>query len=101
MNCFEKNLYPFTAIVGQEKMKKGLILNTINPKIGGILIKGEKETAKSTAVRALSLILPEIKTIKVCRLNCSINDKKNLCNECIERLQYKEVLNLNLKKFKL
>ncbi len=45
-------------------MKKGLILNTINPKIGGILIKGEKETAKSTAVRALSLILPEIKTIK-------------------------------------
>jgi Mg-chelatase subunit ChlI len=46
--------YPFTAIVGQEKMKKTLILNAINPKIGGILIQGEKGTAKSTAVRAWS-----------------------------------------------
>lgn len=47
-------LYPFTAIVGQEQMKKALLLNLINPKIGGVLIKGEKGTAKSTVVRALT-----------------------------------------------
>ena len=48
-----KNSYPFTAIIGQEPMKKALLLNWINPKIGGVLIYGEKGTAKSTAVRAL------------------------------------------------
>ncbi len=46
-------VYPFTAIVGQEEMKLSLILNVINPALGGVLIKGEKGTAKSTAVRAL------------------------------------------------
>ncbi|EJP6472550.1 putative cobaltochelatase [Clostridium botulinum] len=101
MNNFAKNIYPFTAIVGQEKMKKGLILNAINPKIGGILIKGEKGTAKSTAVRALSFILPEIKVIEGCRFNCSIDDKNNLCIECIERLRLKKVLNFESKKVKV
>ena len=47
-------LYPFTAIVGQEEMKLALLLNAINPSIGGVLIEGEKGTAKSTAVRALA-----------------------------------------------
>ena len=47
-------VYPFTAIVGQEEMKLSLILNVINPALGGVLIKGEKGTAKSTAVRALA-----------------------------------------------
>ena len=51
--------FPFTAIVGQEKMKRALILNLINPALGGVLIKGEKGTAKSTAVRALTEVLPE------------------------------------------
>lgn len=49
-----KKIYPFTAIVGQEKMKLALILNVINPSLGGVLIRGEKGTAKSTAVRALA-----------------------------------------------
>lgn len=53
-------VYPFTAIVGQEKMKLALILNVINPGLSGVLIRGEKGTAKSTAVRALADILPEI-----------------------------------------
>lgn len=53
-------LYPFTAIVGQEDMKRALILNAISPAIGGVLIKGEKGTAKSTAVRALASILPPL-----------------------------------------
>ncbi len=53
-------IYPFTAIIGQEKMKLSLILNIINPGLSGVLIRGEKGTAKSTAVRALADILPEI-----------------------------------------
>ena len=55
-------LYPFTAIVGQEEMKLALLLNAINPSIGGVLIEGEKGTAKSTAVRALANLLPPMET---------------------------------------
>ena len=51
--------YPFTSIVGQEQMKLALVLNAINPRIGGILIRGERGTAKSTAVRSLAALLPE------------------------------------------
>ena len=53
-------LYPFTAIVGQDEMKLALLLNAINPSIGGVLIEGEKGTAKSTAVRALANLLPSM-----------------------------------------
>ncbi|HEB69467.1 MAG TPA: magnesium chelatase ATPase subunit I [Desulfobulbus sp.] len=59
----KKRNYPFVAIVGQEKMKLALILNIINPLLSGVLIRGEKGTAKSTAVRALAEILPEIEVI--------------------------------------
>src|SRR6266567_4009078 len=52
--------YPFSAIVGQEEMKLALILNAIQPAIGGVLIRGEKGTAKSTAVRALAAVLPVV-----------------------------------------
>ena len=56
--------YPFAAIVGQERLKLALILNIINPSISGVLIRGEKGTAKSTAVRALADILPEIEVAR-------------------------------------
>ncbi len=46
--------FPFTAIIGQDTMKRALVLNVVNPKLGGVLIQGEKGTAKSTAVRALA-----------------------------------------------
>lgn len=59
----KKNIYPFTAIVGQEKMKLALILNIINPGLSGVLIRGEKGTAKSTAVRSLAQIMPMLKII--------------------------------------
>ncbi|MDR1166564.1 MAG: ATP-binding protein [Deltaproteobacteria bacterium] len=56
-------IYPFAALVGQERMKLGLVLNVINPSLSGILIRGEKGTAKSTAVRALADILPLVDAI--------------------------------------
>jgi magnesium chelatase subunit D len=57
--------FPFTAIVGQEEMKLSLLLCAINPKTGGVLIRGEKGTAKSTAVRAVASLLPEIPVVDV------------------------------------
>ena len=65
-----KNVYPFTAIVGQENMKKALILNVINPHLGGVLIRGEKGTAKSTAVRAIAELLPERTQVEGCIFRC-------------------------------
>ncbi len=53
-------VYPFTAIVGQERMRRSLVLNAVDPRIGGVLIRGERGTAKSTAARAMAALLPEI-----------------------------------------
>lgn len=61
----ERIIYPFTAIVGQEDMKKALLLNLINPSLGGVLIRGEKGTAKSTAVRALGTLLDEVRVVEL------------------------------------
>ncbi len=74
-------LYPFTAIVGQEDMKKALILNAIYPEIGGVLIRGQKGTGKSVSVRGLAEVLPDIK-VTGCRFNCDPDDVDNLCPEC-------------------
>ena len=63
-------VFPFTALVGQDLMKLALVLNAINPKIGGVLIRGEKGTAKSTAVRALAHLLPEIRVTLNCPYHC-------------------------------
>jgi len=78
--------YPFTAIVGQDLMKLALILNAINPKIGGVLIKGTKGTAKSTAVRALADLLPEIEVIKDCPFNCNPKNLKESCHSCQDKI---------------
>lgn len=80
-----KNLiFPFSAIVGQEKVKKALVLNAINPSIGGVLIKGDKGTGKTTAVRALADLLPSLQTIKGCPFNCDPNDPASYCDSCRE-----------------
>jgi len=55
----KRKYFPFSAIVGQEELKKALLLNAVNPRIGGMLVRGEKGTAKSTAVRALGELLPQ------------------------------------------
>ncbi|MBI5681488.1 MAG: VWA domain-containing protein [Methanobacterium sp.] len=78
-----KNLiFPFSAIVGQENIKKALILNAINPSIGGVLIKGDKGTGKTTAVRALADLLPSIKVVAGCPFNCDPTDESSLCDAC-------------------
>lgn len=81
-----KAVYPFTAIVRQEEMKLALILNVINPSLGGVLIKGEKGTAKSTAVRALAALLPAMQAAKGCRYHCNPERPNLLCDECRKKL---------------
>lgn len=85
-------VYPFTAIVGQEDMKLSLILNVINPALGGVLIKGEKGTAKSTAVRALAELLPAMQVVQGCRFHCSPDDVNQLCDDCTAQLRKNGVL---------
>ena len=77
--------FPFTAIIGQEEMKKALMLNVVNPRLGGVLITGEKGTAKSTTVRALADLLPPRKCIKGCKFHDDPDDKSNWCDECHEK----------------
>ncbi|MFZ5651040.1 MAG: putative cobaltochelatase [Bacillota bacterium] len=86
MQSYHRFTFPFSAITGQEKMKKGLLLNAVNPRIGGVLARGEKGTAKSTAVRALAALLPEIEVAVGCPFNCDPNDPTRLCHLCRGRL---------------
>ena len=77
----ERNVYPFSAIVGQEDMKLALLLNLINPALGGVLIRGEKGTAKSTAVRGLCDLTEEIDVVKGCAFHCQPG-RPPLCADC-------------------
>src|SRR5438270_6042354 len=86
--ALERHTYPFTAIVGQESMKLALITNAIVPATGGVLIRGEKGTGKSTAVRALARLLPEHLVVQGCHFGCDPDDRDALCADC--RLRYAE-----------
>jgi Mg-chelatase subunit ChlI len=78
-------IYPFTAIVGQERMKRALILNAVDTRIGGVLIRGERGTAKSTAARALAALLPRVQVVQDCRFGCDPERPSTWCTECKER----------------
>ncbi|GAB2962249.1 putative cobaltochelatase [Streptomyces pseudoechinosporeus] len=71
--------YPFTAIVGQEDLRLALLLNAVSPQVGGVLVRGEKGTAKSTAVRALSALLPEVDVVPGCRFSCAPGSPDPAC----------------------
>lgn len=85
MSRDQRTSYPFSAIVGQEALKTALLVNAIDPRVGGVLIRGQKGTAKSTAVRALRWILPEIDVVDGCRYGCDPSLITGLCPECRER----------------
>lgn len=90
-------IYPFTAIVGQERMRRALVLNAVDPRIGGVLIRGERGTAKSTAARALAALLPQVRVVKDCRFGCDPDNPAGLCTECRERLARGEKLPVTIK----
>ena len=74
--------FPFTAIVGQTPMKRALLLNAINPRIGGVLVRGKKGTAKSTAVRSLAALLPEVPVVPGCSYSCQPDAPQEVCQWC-------------------
>jgi len=79
---YRSQVYPFSAIVGQEEMKLALTLNAIDPLIGGVLIMGHRGTGKSTAVRALGQLLPAITAVDDCAYSCDPTEPRNLCADC-------------------
>nr|YP_009518919.1 Mg chelatase subunit e [Boodleopsis pusilla]AYC64823.1 Mg chelatase subunit e [Boodleopsis pusilla] len=91
-------IFPFTAIVGQEEMKLSLILNVIDPKIGGVMIMGDRGTGKSTAVRALVDLLPDILVVSDDPFNSDPEDPDNMSDGVREKIQNNEPLLTHTKK---
>ncbi|MFL6256047.1 MAG: magnesium chelatase ATPase subunit I [Pyrinomonadaceae bacterium] len=85
-------VFPFTAIVGQEEMKLALLLNVVAHAVGGVLVMGHRGTAKSTAVRALADLLPQLSSVRGCAYNCDPADADALCDDCAARLSSVENL---------
>jgi magnesium chelatase subunit D len=81
----ERAVYPLAAMVGQQQLRQGLLLAAVNPAMGGILLRGEKGTAKSTMVRALAALLPEIEVVRGCGNACSPQPNEDRCPECRRR----------------
>ncbi len=75
--------YPFTAVVGQDIVKTALIMNAIDPAIGGVLVSGPKGSGKSLTVKAFSQVLPDIEKVADCPFNCSPVDPTNMCPDCL------------------
>jgi magnesium chelatase subunit D len=88
----KRPVYPFAALVGQERLKQALILNAVNPRLGGVLIRGEKGTAKSTAARGLAELLPPIAMVAGCPFHCHPEQPELMCDSCRRRLEQGEVL---------
>lgn len=84
--------YPFSAIVGQSGMKMTLLLNAVDPSIGGVLIRGQKGTAKSTAARALAALLPQLRVVSGCPYHCPVDLPEQMHEGCRARYQQGEPL---------
>ena len=85
-------VFPFSAIIDLDKLKLAILINAIDPKIGGLLIKGAKGAGTSTIVRALGDILPKIRIVKNCVFNCNPEDPSNMCSKCREMHQKRKRL---------
>ena len=95
---FSTPVFPFTAIVGQEEMKLALQLNVIDPKIGGVMIMGDRGTGKSTTIRAIADLLPEIEVVKDDPFNSDKSDLDLMGNEVREAIQDNESIETELIK---
>jgi magnesium chelatase subunit I len=85
-------VFPFSAIVGQDEMKRALLLCAVDPSIGGVMVFGDRGTGKSTAVRALAGLLPEMKVVAGCKYGCDPAPKAAKCQDCTARLADGETL---------
>ncbi len=94
----QRAIFPFTAIVGQEEMKLALLLNVIDPKIGGVMIMGDRGTGKSTTIRALADLLPEMSTVANDPFNSDPNDPDLMGDEVRQRLEQGVEVPVVLKK---
>jgi magnesium chelatase subunit I len=94
-------VFPFTAIVGQEEMKLALLLNVIDPKIGGVMVMGDRGTGKSTTVRALVDLLPEIKVVENDPFQSDPEDPELMSEEVREKLRNNQQLNIVSKKISM
>ena len=91
-------VFPFTSIVGQEEMKLALILNVIDPKIGGVMVMGDRGTGKSTTVRALSDLLPDMKIVANDPFNSDPNDPELMSEEVAHKIKNNQKLETETKK---
>lgn len=93
--------FPFSALVDQELMKRALLLNVIDPSLGGVLIKGERGTAKSTTVRALVSLLPTIRVVENCPFQCDPDDHANFCDHCRATSQSRQEISVKPRKIRM
>ena len=85
-------VYPFTALLGQEAMQTALLVNAVDPLIGGVLVRGQKGTGKSTAARALAALLPPLNMVANCPCHCDPDHPEQLHAECRQRQAAGETL---------
>ncbi|MEW9491985.1 MAG: VWA domain-containing protein [Candidatus Aramenus sulfurataquae] len=97
----ERNVIPFSAIIGQERLKKALMIVAVNPSVGGLLIMGPKGVAKSTAVRALANLLPEIEVVADCPFSCDPRSPESMCDSCRARYEKGEKLPVIRRKMRI